>query len=236
MPSESIVKPRPLRGFRSKTVVYMPCDLPSGLISRELKKQRRTGKHIGLCDLHVVNNLTVVLGALGAPAAALVLEMLIESGAKDIILLGFCGSLSNRFQIGDTVSITGAHADEGTSRHYRPRRAFFLPSASLKEGLERALRARGLGFKTGEVVSTDAPYRETRSWLEKSRRRGAEVVDMETSAVFALAESRGVRAASLQIVGDELGSGKWRNGFSSALLAEAAKSAFVPFLFDRERS
>jgi uridine phosphorylase len=174
---------------------------------------------------------------LGAPAAALVLETLIESGAKDIILLGFCGSLSNRFEIGDPVSIAGAHADEGTSRHYRPRkRAFFLPSAGLKDGLERALRGRGLGFKTGEIVSTDAPYRETRSWLEKSRRRGAEVVDMETSAVFALAESRGVRAASLQIVGDELGSGKWRNGFSSALLAEAAKSAFVPFLFDRERS
>lgn len=232
MRSESIVRPRPFRGFRTKRVIYVPCDLPSGLISRELKKRGRAGKDIGLCVLYNVNNLTVVVGALGAPAAVLVLEPLIESGAKDIIVLGFCGSLSERFIIGDLVSIAGAHADEGTSRHYRPkRRALFLPSSGLKNGLERTLQAQGLGFKMGEIVSTDAPYRETRSWLEESRRRGAELVDMETSAVFALAQSRAVRAASLQIVSDELGSGEWKSGFSGRHIVEQVKSTFFPFLF-----
>jgi uridine phosphorylase len=183
----------------------------------------------------MVNNQIVIAGALGAPAAALALEPLIESGAKDIILLGFCGSFSEHLAIADLVSVARALSDEGTSKHFLPKRTNFLPSAGLKDGLERALHARGLGFKTGTIVSTDAPYRETRAWLEKSRRRGAEVVDMETSAVLALAQYHGIRAASLQIVGDELGSGKWKPGFSGPLVEKRVKSAFFPLLFGAER-
>ncbi len=231
MKPDSIVRPRPLRGLRTERVIYVPCDLPSGLISTGLKKHSRTRKDLRFCVLYMLNNQTVISGALGAPAAALALEPLVASGAKDIILLGFCGSLSERLAIGDFVSVAGAYSDEGTSKHYRPKRSAFLPSASLRGEVEEALRASGLEFKTGKIVSTDTPYRETRSWLEKSRRRGAELVDMETSAVFALALSCGVRAASLQIVSDELGSGRWKSGFSVRLLVERVRSAFFPLLF-----
>jgi len=236
MKPDSIVRPRPICGIRTERAIYVPCDLPSGLISAALKKHSLSRKDQRFCMLYMVNNQIVIWGALGAPAAALTLEPLVASGAKDVILLGFCGSLSERFAIGDFVSVAGAYSDEGTSKHYRPKRTAFVPSASLKGEVEEALRASGLEFKTGKIVSTDAPYRETRSWLEKSRRRGAELVDMETSAVFALAQFCGVRAASLQIVSDELGSGRWKSGFSGRLLVEQVRRAFFPLLFAREKS
>jgi purine-nucleoside phosphorylase len=235
MPSESIVKPRPFRGFRAKTVIYIPCDLPSGPIEAGLKKNSRFRKDLRFCVLYMVNNQIVIAGALGAPAATLALEPLIAAGVKDIILLGFCGSLSERLAIADIVSVTRAFSDEGTSKHYRPRRSAFLASAGLRSEVEGVLRASGLEFKRGKIVSTDAPCRETRPWLEKNRRRGAEVVDMETSAVFALAQYHGIRAASLQVVSDELASGKWKSGFSSRLLVERSRRAFFPLLFGVER-
>ena len=235
MKPDSIVRPRPIRGLRTERVIYVPCDLPSGLISAGLKKHSRARKDLRFYVLYLVNNQAVISGALGAPAAALALEPLVASGAEDIILLGFCGSLSERFALGDLVSVAGAYSDEGTSKHYQPKRTAFFPSAGLRDELEEELRARGLEFKTGKIVSTDAPCRETRSWLEKSRRRGAELVDMETSAVFALAQCRGARAASLQIVSDELWTMKWKSGFSGRLLVERVRSAFFPFLFGGKR-
>jgi len=234
MKLDSIVRPRPVRGLRPERVIYVPCDLPSGLISAGLKKHSGARTDLRFCVLYTVNNQIVISGALGAPAAALALEPLVASGARDIILLGFCGSLSDPFAIGDLVSVARACSDEGTSKHYLARRRVFSPSASLQSELEEELQASGIEFSGGKIISTDTPYRETRSWLEKSRRRGAELVDMETSAVFALAQSLGVRAASLQIVSDELGSGRWKSGFSDRLLVERVRSAFFPLLFAGE--
>jgi purine-nucleoside phosphorylase len=53
---------------------------------------------------------------------------------------------------------------------------------------------------------------------------------METSAVFSLAEFHGIRAASLQIVTDELSTGKWKPGFSSPQVKDRVKDYFLPLL------
>jgi purine-nucleoside phosphorylase len=225
----SILRPKPIRGFEKKKVLYLPCDLPSGTLAQTLKRMARAKRDLGFCSLYKLNGLSVLFGALGAAAAILGLEAVIASGAEDIVVLGFCGSLSRRFRIGDAVGISRAIADEGTSRHYFPRRRSFLPSPVLAGEIETLAAS----LPRGVVVSTDAPYRETRSWLQKSLRRGADLVDMETSAVFALAAFRGIRAAALLIVSDELFRGRWRTGFSSPLLEERARGVFLPLLGDR---
>jgi purine-nucleoside phosphorylase len=228
--STSILRPKPIRGFENKKVLYLPCDLPSGTLAQALKRKARARKDLGFCSLYKLDGLSVLFGALGAAAAVLGLEAVIASDAEDIIVLGFCGSLSRRFRIGDAVGISRAIADEGTSRHYFPRRKSFLPSPILAGELETP--AAGL-LPRGVIISTDAPYRETFSWLQKSRRRGADLVDMETSAVFALAAFRGTRAAALQIVSDEVFSGRQRSAFSSPLLKERVRDVFLPLLGDR---
>jgi len=64
-------------------------------------------------------------------------------------------------------------------------------------------------------------------------KQGAEVVDMETSAIFALAAFHGIRAASLRIVSDELSGGKWKPAFSSLQLEDRVKDYFLPLLLIR---
>jgi len=228
--SPSIVTPKSIRGFKDKRVIYLPCDLPGGILSRALKKKAGAERDLGFCSLYKLDGKSVLFGALGAAAAVLGLEAIITSGAEDVVVLGFCGSLSRRFRIGDVVRISRAIADEGTSRHYFPRRRSFLPSPALASELEAA----AAGLPRGVIISTDAPYRETRSWLKRSRQRGADLVDMETSAVFALASFHGIRAAALQIVSDEVFSGRQTTGFSSSLLKERVRDFFLPILGNRE--
>jgi purine-nucleoside phosphorylase len=231
MNSPSIVKPKPIRGFENREFIYLPCDLPSKILSQALEKMAGAKRDLGFCSLYQLNGKSVLFGALGASAAVLGLETIIASGAEDIVVLGFCGSLSRRFRIGDAAGISRALADEGTSRHYFPRRKYFLPSPTLANELESA----AAGLPRAAIISTDAPYRETRSWLKRSRQRGADLVDMETSAVFALAAFHGIRAASLQIVSDEIFSGRQqKTGFSSPLLKQRVRDVFLPLLQRRE--
>ncbi len=222
----SIVNPRPLRDFQDKRVIYLPCDLPSGTLNKALEEKALGKRNLGFCQLYQLAGRSVLFGALGAGAGGLAIETVIASGAEEIVILGFCGSLSRQFRVGDVVGIRRAIADEGTSGHYFPRRQHFLPFPDLRRELETSAKVS----LSGTIISTDAPYRETAAWLKESWRRGAELVDMETSAVFALAAFHGIKAASLQAVSDEIFSGRWHAGFSSALLKRRVKSVFLPLL------
>jgi uridine phosphorylase len=226
--STSILKPKPIPGFVDKRILYIPCDIPSGILAQALDQKAQSRKDLGFCSIFGLGRTSVLFGALGAAAAVLGLEPVIASGAEDIIVLGFCGSLSRSFRIGDVVGVSRAIADEGTSPHYFPRKRSFLPSPVLAGKVEAAAG----GPSRGVIVSTDAPFRETDSWLQRSQRRGAKLVDMETSAVFALAAFRGVRAAAFHIVSDEIFSGRQKTGFSSSLLKERVKDFFLPLLGD----
>lgn len=229
MRSISIVRPRPVRNLDTERIIYLPWDLPGGFIFRTLRERAQSKTLLEFTHLYRFSRHCVVGPGLGAPLAVLVLEPFILGGAKEIVLLGFCGSLSRRIKVGDAVSISCALSDEGTSRHYHPRKEAFSPSPRLQSKLEGGLQARGLDFRTGVLVTTDAPFRETPAWLRRSRHKGAGLVDMEASAVFALAEYHGIQAASVQIVSDELSSGRWKTAFRSDLLKQRARDYLLPF-------
>lgn len=227
----SIVRPRRLPWAAGiERVIYIPWDLRSGLFGSDLRKLGEARKYEMFGQVFKQGGQAVLYGATSAPLACLALEPLILTGVSEVLLLGFCGSLHPAFRIGDSVSVTRAYPGEGSSGHYLPGRRRFLPSGPLRASLESTLKSGGLGFKRGTIISTDAPYRETPAWLRGAIRRGAQTVDMETSAVLALAEYHGVRAASLQVVSDELFTGAWQSGFSDPRVRGRARDCFLPFL------
>ncbi|NIM57629.1 MAG: hypothetical protein GTO16_01625 [Candidatus Aminicenantes bacterium] len=229
-PEKSIVKPEPIRNFTAEEVVCIPFDPPSRFLKKTIEKLSSKEKNIGFGYLYHLKNKTVLYQSLGASSVVLSLERLIVSGAKRIVLLGFCGSLNPEFRIKDVVSISKALSEEGTSKHYFPRRRVFYPSPTLKNRIETVLRNSKLPFLTGSLVSTDAPYRETRSWLKQKQKRRIDLVDMEASAVFALANFYGIQATALTIISDELWGGTWNKEFRSSELIEKMKKYFVPLL------
>jgi len=231
--SVSIVPPRPFKDFLVDRVIYMPVDLPSELIKKYLREHAGKEKQTDWGILYRIERTAVLFQAVGAPLAVLSLEKLVASGAKEILILGFCGSLNPEYKLASPVSVAKAYSNEGTSCHYCPGQKVFPASPGLQKAVEKRLKDRELPFLRGVAVSTDAPYRETPAWIRKMRQRGIDVVDMEASAVFGLASFHKLPAAALMIVSDELFSGRWKNGFSDPRPAKAVQDYFFPFLGNR---
>jgi len=149
----------------------------------------------------------------GAPAAAMTLEELIACGAETILEVGMCGGLQTFLQPGAIVVVTEAIRDEGTSFHYLPSKDDVQSSERLRSNLINNLNRERIKHHVGRVWSTDGVYRETREKFMKFRNAGVLGVDMETSAIFAVAKYRDVEVASAQIVSDILTESEWQTRF-----------------------
>ncbi len=230
MIEKGILQPKPIKGFSKERIVYFPLDAPSQSVLSLIKKSALKEIQSIFGDFYLLKDKIILYKSLGAPSAILSLEPLIVSGAKEIIIIGYCGSLLPDYRMMDAVSISKAISEEGTSRHYFPRKRTFYPSPELKKRLENILEASNLPFLSGSVVSTDAPFRETRSWLKDKQKRGIDLVDMEVSAVFALAQFYGIKAAALLIVSDEIWSGVWEIAFKGSEFEQKIKDYFIPVI------
>ena len=151
---------------------------------------------------------------IGAPYAAMVLETLVAWGARRIIFLGWCGAISRQVKIGDIILPTAALADEGTSRNYGlPDSGQSKPSSLLIGLLEKVLQDNRADFHSGKIWTTDAVYRETRDKVADYQQQGVLAVEMETSALYSVAQFRQVELGAILVVSDELSSFKWQPGF-----------------------
>ena len=151
---------------------------------------------------------------IGAPYAVILFEKLIAWGVRRLLYFGWCGAIVPDVGIGDLVLAEGSVADDGTSRHYgQKEHAVVRSSDGLTRKIGRALDTGGLNFHRGLVWTTDAIFRETGQKLMKFQEAGALAVEMELSALFSVARFRGIEAAGVLAVSDELASLKWRPGF-----------------------
>jgi purine-nucleoside phosphorylase len=83
--------------------------------------------------------------------------------------------------------------------------------------LEAALRSSGIEYVMGKAWTVDAPYRETKRKVARHLRSGVSVVNMESSAIFAVASYRRVEAASIQVVSDVV-SEEWEPAFHTEVV------------------
>jgi uridine phosphorylase len=158
---------------------------------------------------------------IGAPAAAATLEEAIACEAKMIIEVGLAGGLQGFLKPADIIVVTEAVRDEGTSYHYLPPGVKVESSQRLRETLIE--RLNGIRHFVGPVWSTDGVYRETLGKFRRFRDSGVLAVDMETSAIFAVAKYRGVEAASAQVISDILTEREWFPAFHERSVRESAE-------------
>lgn len=168
----------------------------------------------------------------GAPIAVAEAEELIACGARILVGVGLAGSLQPEVPAGSFFIPTSGLSEEGTSAHYGAGqgpggwagRDVPGPSPRLAALLQAACEAEGVRPVTGTVWTTDAPYRELRSKVERYRAEGVIGVDMETTALYTLGRWRGVEVCHLLLISDELWH-EWRPVFSSPELRAAEERA-----------
>ncbi len=166
-------------------------------------------KFYSLLTIYVYKNIGFVrMTGIGAPNAATVLEELIALGGKEFINVGTAGGLHSE----GIFLCEKALRDEGTSYHYLAHGDFVFPDKKLTEDFENCLKKNNLEFFKGATWTIDAPYRETKAEVEKYSKQGIKTVEMEASALFAVADYRKVKIASAFVVSDLLGK-KWEPKF-----------------------
>ena len=148
----------------------------------------------------------------GAPLAAGFMEEAIAHGVRRFMAVGTAGGLVPDLTLGHAVVATSAIRDEGTSYHYLPAsRSVDAPGAAVA-ALEAALRRHDVPYVTGPTWTTDGFYRETRGKVERRVAEGCLTVDMEASALFAVAAFRDVPLGLLLTTSDDLSGEAW-SGF-----------------------
>lgn len=174
-----------------------------------------------------VSGVPVVIARLtvGAPAAALVMEVAIARGVRRVLVVGSAGSLQPGLPLGAAVVVTGAEREDGTSHHYLPVGEEVVADPDLTELLASCATSRGLAPVRGRAWTIDAPYRETTGAILRHRTAGVSVVEMEAAAMFAVARVRGARAGLIVAVSDELFGQRWHAGFSHATYLETLLQA-----------
>jgi uridine phosphorylase len=136
-------------------------------------------------------------GTVGAPFAVLVAEQLIASGCRNIIGYSSAGAVSLELKPPCLIVPNRAVRDEGTSYHYLRPEEEVRADGRLPALLARRAEECGLPVRRGATWTTDAPYRETASQIERHRREGVLTVEMEAAALMALAKVRRCEVASL---------------------------------------
>jgi DeoD family purine-nucleoside phosphorylase len=144
--------------------------------------------------------VTVQSTGMGGPSAAIVVEELIELGARTLIRIGTCGALVEELRLGDLLAVESALAADGASQALGAD-GRVEPDASLTEALEG---------RPATVVSSDLFYDPRPEIHSHWVAQGAQAIEMEAAAVLAVAARHGVRAACLLAVTDELAGGRVR--------------------------
>lgn len=140
--------------------------------------------------------LTVQATGMGGPSAAIVVEELIELGARTLLRIGTAGAFADGLELGalvpadPVIPADGASASLGASDRVRS-------DPGLLACLADAARRQPV-----TAVSTDLFYDAREEVQARWAADGAALVEMEAAAVLRVAELRGARAACLLAVSD----------------------------------
>ncbi len=132
----------------------------------------------------------IIARTIGGPYAVLIAEQLLVSGAQLILGLTSAGRVSPSLPLPSFVVVTSAVRDEGTSFHYLPPAAMVDCPTPIVDLLAEEVSRLGPTVVQGCVWTTDAPYRETATQLQRHAAAGVLAVEMQAASLFAFARAR----------------------------------------------
>jgi len=147
--------------------------------------------------------ISIIDYQLGAPMAALIIDILSYTNPQCVVMLGLCGGLHRYHRIGDFLLPVAAIRDEGASRHYMPLQVPSLPAFLIQQFISEELMSKQIAFKTGVIHTTDYRMWEFDTDFKKRLKdEKATAIDMECSALFTAGFRQKVPVGSLMIVSD----------------------------------
>ena len=155
--------------------------------------------------------VSVTSTGIGGPSASIAMEELVKAGADTFIRIGTCCGMQLDVKSGDVVISTGAIRMEGTSKEYAPIEFPAVANLNVANALVTAAKEKNVPYHVGVVQCKDAFYGQhepetkpvsyelVNKW-EAWKRMGCLASEMESAALFIVANYLGVRAGSCFLV------------------------------------
>ena len=221
-----IFSPKEYMSYRKKVGKHPKFRHPKGLIfcySRDLMKYIVENHKVTPVDgfhgvmylLPETNNEIAIIGkfGIGAPVVATILEEMVAFGIKKFVSIGTAGTLQKNINIGDVVVCERAIRDEGASHHYLKSSKYAYASKQMTSRIKNALESLEQKYILGTSWTIDAAYRETVAEAKRYQKEGVATVEMEASALFAVAQYRKVEMGAIFTISDSLAELKWSPKF-----------------------
>lgn len=155
--------------------------------------------------------VSVTSTGIGGPSSAIAMEELVRAGADTFIRIGTCGGMQTDVKSGDLVIASSAVRAEGTSREYAPIEYPAVSDFEIVRHLKEAAKKLKHNFHIGTVQCKDSFYgqhyastmpvaadleNKWEAWL----RMGCLASEMESAAIFTVAQFLRVRAGCILLV------------------------------------
>ena len=186
---------------------------PDGDIVRQLtatgearKDEAWAGYHTDLYRFERHGEEFGIVGcAVGASFAVLVAEQLFAAGCRLLVSVTSSGQIVPKDDPPYFVLIERALRDEGTSHHYCSASRYATLGDELIAPVEEACNTVSRPVYTGATWTTDAPFRETETAIERARSDEILAVEMEAAALYTFAAVRALPVVCFAHVTNQLG-------------------------------
>lgn len=140
---------------------------------------------------------------IGSPAAALVVDICSFLPIRASILLGMCGGLRRRYQVGDYLVPVAAIRGEGTSDFYFPIEVPALANFLMQRAVTQELDQEKAAYHIGITYTTNMRFwefnEEFKTRLKTSRAQG---IEMECATLFTASYKRKFTLGALLLISD----------------------------------
>ena len=178
--------------------------------AEKIADTKNTNGRIPIYKINYKNTeIALFMSRVGAASCVVAYEEVLAMGLEKLIMFGTCGVLDRNIEDLAIIIPTAAMRDEGTSYHYMKASDEVPCNKKYKEQFIDILKNNNVSYVEGKVWTTDAPYRETRAKVIKRKEQGCICVDMECSAMNAVAEFRNKELFQFFYAADNLDSSKW---------------------------
>ena len=148
--------------------------------------------------------ITMINFGIGSANAATIMDLLSGIRPKAVLLLGKCGGLKKKNQVGDLILPIAAIRGDGTSDDYLPPEVPALPAFNLQKAISTTIRDLGMDYWTGTVFTTNRRVWEHddkfKRYLRKTR---SMAIDMETATIFTVGFKNEIPTGALLLVSDQ---------------------------------
>lgn len=144
---------------------------------------------------------------IGGAGASGLLEELIALGAEKFLYFGSCGALVKEIAEGHLLVPVAAYRDEGVSYHYAKASDYLEIETASR--LIKIFEDMHIPYNTTKTWTTDAFYRETNHNLDKRKKEGCGVVEMECASIMSVGQFRKKEVYQFLYAADCLDDSSW---------------------------